>query len=82
MPTEYAAELYEMYDPGQVETLPEQAAEVAIEIAGGVVDVMETVRSSLSSAIEYTKGTLRNPADAAAKVADKVRYWCSVGGAS
>ncbi len=32
MPTEYAAELYEMYDPGQVETLPEQAAEVAIEM--------------------------------------------------
>jgi hypothetical protein len=77
-PAEYGG----LYDPGLGETLPEQVAEVGIVIAAGVIDAMKVVKSSLSSAIESTKDTLRNPTDAAAKVAEKVRYWGSVGGAS
>lgn len=83
MPTEYTAEEYvELYDPGLGETRPEQAAEVGIVIAAGVIDAMRVLKSSLRSTIESTKDTLRNPTDAAAKVANKVRYWGSVGGAS
>ena len=45
----------ELYDPGLGETLPERAADVAFDIARGVVDVVQAVRSTLAGAVEAAK---------------------------